>query len=86
MSKCGGHDGHGCDGGHDHDPAELGISYSLYKKIDLTNVECLNEAVENSGKDVFKPWEERLSTEKVNCSFHIYPSHSCMLLLIFTNI
>ncbi|KAL7646773.1 UNVERIFIED_CONTAM: hypothetical protein RMT77_002028 [Armadillidium vulgare] len=62
--SCGGHGGHSCDGGHEHDPAELGISYSLYKKIDLTNVECLNEAVENSGKDVFKPWEERLSTEK----------------------
>lgn len=65
MSHCGGHGHHDCEGGSSHDPAEMGISYSLYKKIDLENVQCLNEAVENSGRLVFKPWEERLSLDKV---------------------
>lgn len=62
-------DGHrchdSCDHNHDHEAPERGQQYSLYLKIDLLNVECLNEARDGSGKDVFKPWEERLSTEKV---------------------
>lgn len=59
--------GGGCDGDHDHDNTpEMGVQYSLFTKIDLENLECLNEAVENSGKDVFKPWEERLNVEKVS--------------------
>ncbi|XP_027231223.2 PITH domain-containing protein GA19395 [Penaeus vannamei] len=71
MSGCGGggghghdHSGHGSCEGHDHTPAELGVAYSLYTRIDIDNVECLNEAVEDSGKTVFKPWEERLDREK----------------------
>ncbi|XP_054283924.1 PITH domain-containing protein GA19395 [Macrosteles quadrilineatus] len=60
-----GHSHGGCDGdeGHDDTP-EMGLQYSLYTKIDIMNLECLNEAVEGSGKDVFKPWEERLNFEK----------------------
>ncbi|XP_042230605.1 LOW QUALITY PROTEIN: PITH domain-containing protein GA19395-like [Homarus americanus] len=70
MSGCGGghghdHSGHGsCGDGHEHTPPELGVAYSLYTRIDVDNVECLNEAVEGSGKTVFKPWEDRLSREK----------------------
>lgn len=60
--NCGGHcdhDGHGH--GHDHSSeAELGLQYSLYQKIDLEHVVCLNESVDGSGKTVFKPWNERL--------------------------
>ncbi|XP_022193636.1 PITH domain-containing protein CG6153 [Nilaparvata lugens] len=57
--------GHSCDGDHDHDDTpEMGIQYSLYSKIDLDNVECLNECDEGSGKLIFKPWEERLNQEK----------------------
>ncbi|KAM7536270.1 hypothetical protein Aperf_G00000083605 [Anoplocephala perfoliata] len=33
--------------------------YSLYKYIDTQNVVCLNERVPESGKKVFKPFEER---------------------------
>lgn len=61
-----GHSHGGCDGDHNHDDTpEMGVQYSLFTKIDIENLECLNEATENSGKDVFKPWEERLNFEKV---------------------
>jgi hypothetical protein len=72
---------HGCDGDHNHDETpEMGLQYSLYSKIDLRNLECLNEKCEGSGKDVFKAWEDRLDFEKVSfvCRtiyehFHIVP-------------
>ncbi|XP_055836545.1 PITH domain-containing protein GA19395 [Episyrphus balteatus] len=55
---------HGDECGHeasDIDHAlEMGIQYSLYQKIDLDNLECLNEETEDSGKKVFKPYEKRL--------------------------
>jgi len=65
--------GHGHGHGHDHGQAglngeELGVQYSLYQKIDLENVTCLNEEIENSGKDVFKAWENRKDRTKVVCS------------------
>lgn len=57
--------GHGCDGDHNHDETpEMGLQYSLYTKIDLDNLQCLNETVEDSGKSIFKPWEDRLNLEK----------------------
>ncbi|CAF4761139.1 unnamed protein product [Pieris macdunnoughi] len=52
-----------CHGEHDHDhsnPAELGLQYNLYAKIDKDNLQCLNETIDGSGKTVFKPWENRL--------------------------
>lgn len=67
-------DGHhkhsgGCDGDHDHDETpEMGLQYSLYTKIDIDNVECLNESMEGSGKTIFKPWEDRLDLSKVKIS------------------
>lgn len=33
------------------DPLEQGLQYSLYQKIDMQNLEVLNEAEENSGKN-----------------------------------
>ena len=55
---CGGHDhGHGaCDHGASED---MGIKYSLFEKIDLNNLECLNESADGAGARVFKPWDER---------------------------
>ena len=50
---------------------EFGVQYSLYQKIDLENVTCLNEEIENSGKDVFKPWENRKDRTKVIVWFTI---------------
>ncbi|CAH1775206.1 unnamed protein product [Owenia fusiformis] len=59
--------GHSCGQDHhkhDHDDAERGQQYSLYLKIDTEKVQCLNEVVDGSGKDVFKPWDRRLDSEK----------------------
>lgn len=60
--------GHSCEDEHNHDDdsPEMGIQYSLFNKIDKENLECLNEAEENSGKEVFKPWEQRLNFDKVS--------------------
>lgn len=60
--SCGGH-GHGHD--HDHEPAERGVEYSLYTKIDTVHVDCLNEAEEASAAGVFRPWDCRLDTDQV---------------------
>uniref|UniRef100_UPI00398F3FFB PITH domain-containing protein 1 isoform X2 n=1 Tax=Pristiophorus japonicus TaxID=55135 RepID=UPI00398F3FFB len=57
--------GHGqcqCEG--HQDPADRGMEYGLFKKIDQERLECLNEAREGSGKLVFKPWEERQDRTK----------------------
>uniref|UniRef100_A0ABD2W769 PITH domain-containing protein n=1 Tax=Trichogramma kaykai TaxID=54128 RepID=A0ABD2W769_9HYME len=51
---------HQCQCGHAHDETNLGVQYSLHEKIDLQNVECLNEVVEGSGAKIFKSWENRL--------------------------
>ncbi|XP_038057413.1 PITH domain-containing protein 1-like isoform X2 [Patiria miniata] len=59
-----GHSHGGCSGGHDHDPPDRGTEFSLYTKIDTDRVECLNEVTNGSGKLVFKPWDQRLDTEK----------------------
>ena len=47
------------------DPLEMGIQYSLFEKIDFLNMECLNESEEDSGRNVFKPYKQRLDFEKV---------------------
>ena len=69
--------GHGCCGHeHDHDDAsgaDRGSQFSLYMKIDTERVECLNEAIEGSGKLVFKPWDQRLDTTQVQTSLIIAP-------------
>ncbi|XP_067949317.1 PITH domain-containing protein 1-like [Watersipora subatra] len=58
MSGHGHSHGGGCD--HDHDnPEDMSAAYSLYQKIDLDRVECLNEVTDGSGKTIFKPWAER---------------------------
>jgi len=59
--------GHSC--GHEHHQhssgsSDLGALYSLYTKIDIDKVECLNEEREESGKCVFKPWDKRLETHE----------------------
>lgn len=57
---------HQCQCGGSHNEGELGVQYSLHEKIDLANVECLNELVEGSGVKVFKPWEKRLDHSDVS--------------------
>ncbi|XP_015607757.1 PITH domain-containing protein GA19395 [Cephus cinctus] len=55
---------HQCNCGNTHNEGELGVQYNLYTKIDMNNVECLNEYEEGSGVTVFKPWEDRLNHDK----------------------
>lgn len=62
--------GHGHGGGHgccedDHEPAERGLEYGLYRRIDLEKLQCLNESRDGDGKVVFKPWDQRKDREKV---------------------
>lgn len=65
------HDHHQHGGGCSHESSdsdylkEIGIQYSLYTKIDMANLECLNEAVEGSAKFIFKPYNDRLNFDKV---------------------
>ena len=68
FDKMAGHGhGGGCSHEHDHDVPDdqRGDQFSLYLKIDDHRIQCLNESVEGSGKDVFKPWDQRLETDKV---------------------
>lgn len=58
-------DQHLCGCGDFHSDGELGIQYNLYQKIDMANVECLNEYQDETGMTVFKSWEERLDRNKV---------------------
>ncbi|XP_061407282.1 PITH domain-containing protein 1 isoform X1 [Lethenteron reissneri] len=56
--------GHGHGGGHceaesHEEDAERGVQYGLFLKIDRDRLECLNEQIDGSGKQVFRPWDER---------------------------
>lgn len=62
--------GHGHGHGHgccedDHEPAERGVEYGLYRRIDTEKLQCLNESRDGDGKLVFKPWDQRTDREKV---------------------
>lgn len=64
--------GHGHGGGHqhgccehEHEPAERGVEYALFQRIDLEKMQCLNESRDGDGKLVFKPWDQRTDREKV---------------------
>ncbi|XP_070996218.1 PITH domain-containing protein 1-like [Oncorhynchus clarkii lewisi] len=48
----------------EHEPAERGMEYTLYQRIDFEKLQCLNEAREGDGKLVFKPWDQRTDREK----------------------
>lgn len=63
--------GHGHGHGHgccedDHEPAERGVEYELYSRIDIDKLQCLNESRDGDGKLVFKPWDQRRDREKVH--------------------
>lgn len=72
MERC-----HNCG---NHAVTESGPCCTLYEKIDIARVQCLNELAEGSGVTVFKPWEERLDRTKVH-NFFPYK-----LVTIFTRI
>lgn len=68
MSGHGHGHGHGCSCEHEHDPAERGLEYGLYQRIDLEKLQCLNESRDGDGKLVFKPWDQRREREKVTAA------------------
>lgn len=53
------HSHNGCCHHGDEADAANSIAYSLFEKIDMPNVQCLNEKLDNTGIKVFKPWHER---------------------------
>lgn len=69
--------GHCSDHAHEHEDLERGTMFSLYTKIHIDRVECLNEVTEGSGKEVFKAWENRLNFEKVQ-----YPSLELFVAIV----
>jgi hypothetical protein len=78
---------HGCDGDDNHDETpEMGLEYSLYSKIDIGNLECLNEKIEGTGKDVFKAWEDRMDFEKVSFRVILFLSVSTLYHLSLSRI
>lgn len=84
MAGHGHHHGHCC---HEHKSIaqvdeDSANAFNLYLKIDTDRIVCLNEAVEDSGKHIFKPWSERLSKEKV----FFFNSFNIFLLIFIINI
>jgi hypothetical protein len=65
SSNMAGHRNCDCAQSHQSVTEDLGNSYTLYLKIDKSNVQCLNETVEGAGAKVFKPWDKRLDTAEV---------------------
>ena len=58
--------GHDHDSSHSHSPPPDSIpGDSLYSKIDIDRVRCLNERMDGMAQKVIKPWDQRLDTEKV---------------------
>ncbi|CAL8298774.1 unnamed protein product [Lota lota] len=57
-----GHGSGGCEA--EHEPAERGLEYGLYQRIDTEKLQCLNESRDGDGKLVFKPWDQRTDRER----------------------
>lgn len=65
--------GHGCGCEGEHEPAERGLEYGLYRRIDVEKVQCLNESRDGDGKLVFKPWDQRNDRDKVTATESVPP-------------
>lgn len=60
--------GHDCGCAGEHEPAERGLEYGLYQRIDMEKLQCLNESRDGDGKLVFKPWDQRNERDKVTAA------------------
>ena len=79
------HGGGGCDHSDELPENVKGDEFSLYLKIDLERLQCLNEETEGSGKTVFKPWDKRLDTTDVSLQYSgISPTITCEPFKPFT--
>lgn len=56
-----------CDHQSTNDQSE---EWNLNSKIDLNNVQCLNEQVDGSCKKIFRHWDDRLNREYVTYLFN----------------
>lgn len=59
---------HNCNNhaGCDHEPtSDDGSEWNLNTRIDLENLQCLNEEVDGSCKKIFRAWDDRLNREHV---------------------
>jgi len=63
-SHCG-DESHSHDHGDHSPPPDSVPGDSLYSKVDRDRVWCLNERVQGMARDIIKPWDQRLDTEKV---------------------
>lgn len=65
--------GHNCGCAGEHEPAERGLEYGLYQRIDMEKLQCLNESRDGDGKLVFKPWDQRNERDKVTAAQSLTP-------------
>lgn len=62
--------GHGHSHGHSHGSdsssgEDIGVgNFNLFLKIDFNRLTCLNEAVDESAKQIFRPWDDRKDFSK----------------------
>ncbi len=40
--------------------------WNLLSKINMENLQCLNEKIDGSCKKIFRPWDDRLNKDYVN--------------------
>lgn len=74
MSGHGHGHGHNCGCAGEHEPAERGLEYGLYQRIDMEKLQCLNESRDGDGKLVFKPWDQRNERDKVTAAQSLTPA------------
>lgn len=54
----------------DHESAnDYTEEWNLNSRIDIQNVQCLNERVDGSAKKIFRSWDERLNRNYVIYNF-----------------
>ncbi len=58
---------HNCNkSGCDHQSTnDNSAEWNLISKIDIENLQCLNERIDGSCKKIFRPWDDRLNKEFV---------------------
>ena len=52
-----------CD--HQSAASDDSAEWNLFHKIDLDNLQCLNEEIDGSCRKIFRPWDDRLNKDNV---------------------